>query len=126
MRFSFHRGSLALDLVGTVGRRASQDPEERLPDPAALATWLAEAGLADGTAPDEDDLAGARALREALHRAGAAALEGAPVRRVDVAVVNRAARALSEGAPQLTPALTARWEARRPVAFALARVAADG
>ena len=108
MRFSFHRGSLALDLVGTVGRRASQDPEERLPDPAALATWLAEAGLADGTAPDEDDVAGARALREALHRAGAAALEGAPVRRADVAVVNRAARALSEGAPQLTSALTAR------------------
>jgi predicted RNA-binding Zn ribbon-like protein len=126
VRFSFHRGSLALDLVGTVGRRASDVPEERLPDPAALATWLAEAGLADGTAPGEDDLAEARALREALHRAAAAVLDGAPVRRAELAAVNRAAAALRDGAPQLTPSLAQRWDTDRPVAFALARVAADG
>jgi predicted RNA-binding Zn ribbon-like protein len=126
VRFSFHRGSLALDLVGTVGRRASDDPEERLPDPAALATWLAEAGLAAGTAPTKDDLAAARALREALHGLLAAALAGAPARRADVAAVNRAAGRLRGGAPALTASLDQRWEADDPVAFALARVAADG
>ncbi len=126
MRFSFHRGSLALDLVGTVGRRASGAPEERLPDAAALGAWLAEAGLLEGAAPTERDLAEARVLREALHSAGTAVLDGAPVRRADLAVVNRAAAALRAGAPQLTPSLAQRWEAERPVAFALARVAADG
>jgi predicted RNA-binding Zn ribbon-like protein len=126
VRFSFHRGSLALDLVGTVGRRASDDPEERLPDAAALGTWLAEAGLAAETAPGDEDLAAARALREALHRAAAAVVDGAPVRRADLAAVNRAAAALRDGAPQLTASLASRWETDRPVAFALARVAADG
>jgi predicted RNA-binding Zn ribbon-like protein len=126
VRFSFHRGALALDLVGTVGRRASDAPEERLPDPAALATWLAEAGLADRTAPTDEDLVRARTLREALHRVAAAVLDGAPVRRADLAALNRAAEALRAGAPQLTPALAARWETDTPVTFALARVAADG
>jgi predicted RNA-binding Zn ribbon-like protein len=126
VRFSFHRGSLALDLVGTVGGRASEVPEERLPDPPALATWLAEAGLVDGTAPGGGDLAEACVLREALHRAMAAVLDGAPVRRADLAAVNRAARALRDGAPQLTASLAQRWETDHPVAFALARVAADG
>jgi predicted RNA-binding Zn ribbon-like protein len=126
MRFSFHRGSLALDLVGTVGRRASGDPEERLPDAAAFGAWLAEAGLVDGAAPTDDELAQARALREALHRAAAAVLDGTPVRRADLAALNRAAQAVREGAPQLTASLALRWETDRPVAFALARVAADG
>jgi predicted RNA-binding Zn ribbon-like protein len=125
VRFSFHRGSLALDLVGTVGRRASEAPEERLPDPAALGTWLAEAGLAEGAAPTEAELADAKQLREAIQRTGAALLAGGPARRADVAAVNRAARALRGGAPQLTPGLAVRWEAEDPVAFALARVAAD-
>lgn len=125
MRFSFHRGALALDLVGTVGGRASAAPEERLPDAVALGTWLAEAGLAEGTTPTEGELAGAKLLREAIHRVGAALLDGAPARRADVATVNQAARALRGGAPKLTPALAVRWEADDPVAFALARVAAD-
>lgn len=125
MRFSFHRGSLALDLVGTVGRRASDAPEERLPDPAALGIWLDEAGLAPGTAPTDAELAVARSLREAIHRAAAAALGGERVRRADVAALNDAARALRDGAPRLTASLEARWETGRPVAFALGRVAAD-
>jgi predicted RNA-binding Zn ribbon-like protein len=125
VRFSFHRGSLALDLVGTVGRRASDAPEERLPEPSALGTWLAEAGLAADTTPAAEDLALARALREAIHRAAAAVLDGGAVRRVDLAVLNRAALGLREGVPQLGPSLAQRWETDRPVTFALARVAAD-
>lgn len=125
MRYSFHRGSLALDFVGTVGRRASEAPEERLPDPAALGTWLAEAHLAEGTEPTQEDLFEARALREAIHRAGVAAMKGSPVRPADLAAVNRAARALRGGAPQLTRSRSMRWEVDRPIGFALGRVAAD-
>ncbi len=125
MTFSFHRGSLALDFVGTVGHRASNAPEERLLAPASLGTWLGEAGLTGGSAPTASELASAQKLREAIHRAASAILEGRPVRRVDLSELNRAAQGLRGGAPRLTPSLEAKWEMDRPVAFALGRVAAD-
>jgi predicted RNA-binding Zn ribbon-like protein len=125
VRFSFHRGGLALDLAGTVGGRASQEPEERLPDPDALATWLAEAGLLDGAHPTPADLARARTLREAIARAAAAVLDGSAPRAADLRAVNLAALELRRGAPQLTAALATRWDADAPVAHALGRVAAD-
>jgi predicted RNA-binding Zn ribbon-like protein len=125
MTFSFHRGSPSLDFVGTVGSRASEAPEERLPDADALRLWLAEAGLVEGARPDEADLAAARRLREAIFRVMADAIEG---RRVDVAalgIVNRAAEGLRLGAPQLDSGLRARWATKEPVAVALGRIAAD-
>jgi len=125
LTFSFHRGALSLDLAGTVGARASDHPEERMPDPEALSTWLAEAGLLEGASATEADLARARALREAIAGAASAVLDGAPPRRGDLSVLNAAALGLRRGAPQLTPALVTRWEADAPVAHALARVAAD-
>jgi predicted RNA-binding Zn ribbon-like protein len=125
VRFSFHRGSLALDLAGTVGGRASDAPEERLPDPAALSTWLAEAGLLQGAAVGAADLSRAVALREAVFRAAAAILDGALPRRADLSAINQAARGLRRGAPQLGPSLAVRWESEDPVQLALARVAAD-
>lgn len=125
MRFSFHRGGLALDFAGTVGSRASAGPEERLPDPGALGAWLSEAGLLDDARPSPADLARARAVREAIARAAAAVVDGDRPRPADLRVINDAARDLRHGAPQLTPALGRRWEADAPVAYALARVAAD-
>lgn len=126
MRFTFHRGSLALDFVGTVGRRASASPEERLPDPDALGAWLLEAGLLEGAvAPTVRELAGARALREAAWRTLAAAMTRTAPSRADITALNRAARGLREGAPRLTTTLETHWDTDRPVAFALARVASD-
>jgi predicted RNA-binding Zn ribbon-like protein len=63
MEFVFTGGSAPLNLVATVGKRRSPDPVERLPDPPALARWLAASGLSgSGDALDE-----ARQLREAIY-----------------------------------------------------------
>jgi predicted RNA-binding Zn ribbon-like protein len=123
--YAFHRGSLALDLAGTVGARASDAPEERMPGRGELARWLEEAGLVERAEPSDADLAAAHALREAIHAAATDVLEGRPVRRAALATLNRAAQGLRLGAPQLTPALGTRWESAAPVAVALGRVAAD-
>jgi predicted RNA-binding Zn ribbon-like protein len=123
--FSFHRGALSLDFVGTVGGRASDEPEERLSDPAALTAWLSQAGLAEGAAPNAAALARARALREAIHRAASAVLDGRAIDRADLRQVNAAALDLRLGAPQLAASRVAWWTTRAPIAFALARIAAD-
>ncbi len=127
MTHSFHRGSRALDLVGTVGGRASPAPEERLPTPEALGRWLEEAGLvAEAEAhPSADDLDAARALREALWQAGNDTLDGRPIRRAALGVINAAAAGLRLGVPRLSAARALRWETAAPVTLALARVAAD-
>ena len=125
MTFSFHRGALALDLAGTVGARASEHPEERMPRREDLARWLVEAGLLDRAHPTADELAEAHALREAIHAAATDAIEGRPVRRSALATLNAAAQGLRHGAPRLSADLTARWEGSAPVAVALGRVAAD-
>ncbi|MBO0848463.1 MAG: ABATE domain-containing protein [Pseudonocardia sp.] len=63
----FTAGRLSLDFVGTVGYRPAQHVE-RLTDREALRRWLLEAGLpSEGSAPTDDDLAEARAVREALY-----------------------------------------------------------
>jgi predicted RNA-binding Zn ribbon-like protein len=123
--FSFHRGSLALDFVGTVGSRASDAPEERLPDADALRTWLAEAGLAEGVRPSEADLAAARRLREAIFRILSDAIDGRRAHAGSLGIVNRAAENLRLGAPQIDASLRVRWATKAPVALALGRIAAD-
>lgn len=125
MTFSFHRGALSLDLVGTVGGRASGEPEERLAGPADLGRWLQEAGLAGRLALGPPELARAVALREAIHGAAAALLDGRPVRRRDLITINRAAASLRLGAPRLGARLQVRWRTAAPLDLALARVAAD-
>ncbi len=127
--FSFHRGSLALDFVGTVGARASNAPVERLPDTRSLARWLRAAGLvthAVRIAPNRSDLEGARALREALARSAQALIDGAELGAADIAVVNAAAADLACGAPLLDRDGRERWTTAAPLRFALARIAADG
>jgi len=123
--FSFHRGSIALDFVGTVGSRASPEPEERLPGPSALAVWLAEAKLAAGTHPATADLERARALREAIYVVATSMLSGKSPDRGALLTINRAAAGLRFGAPRLGPSGRVRWVTRRPVQVALARIAVD-
>ena len=96
-----------------------------MPGREALARWLVEAGLLERAAPTEDDLASAHALRDAVYAAGSDVLAGQPVRPAALRALNRTALGLRLGAPQLTAAGTARWEASAPVAVALGRVAAD-
>jgi predicted RNA-binding Zn ribbon-like protein len=125
-RFSFHRGSPALDFVGTLGRRASQGAE-RLHDPAALDVWLREAGLIEGQAhATAADLRAARALRESVAAVFAALAARTAVPRADVAAINEAARASALATPALHgPQLRLRWITDRPVDAALGRLAAD-
>ena len=125
MSFSFHRGSLALDFAGTVGERASPAPVERLPDPRALAIWLAESGLQIDARPTPADLAAARRLREAIFRVFSDSVDGLPLDGRSLAAVNRAARGLRLGAPRLDAHRRMRWITRAPIALAFGRIAAD-
>ncbi|WP_225097546.1 ABATE domain-containing protein [Streptomyces sp. CoH27] len=123
LAFPFVGGRPCLDFVATLGKRHAT-PVERIPDPAALARWITEAGLAvaDEPAPVAvRDLAEARALREAVYRVLRAAMAGREPETADVALVNEVA-----ARPDLAPQLgRRRWAARRPARAALATVARD-
>jgi predicted RNA-binding Zn ribbon-like protein len=123
--FPFFGGRPCLDFVATLGKRHAV-PVERIPDQAALARWLGEAGLAvtgeQGLmAVTSRDLSEARVLREAVHRVVRAAMAGQSPEPADAALVNEfAAR------PDLAPQLgSPRWAARHPARAALATVARD-
>ncbi|MGW2515434.1 CGNR zinc finger domain-containing protein [Streptomyces sp. NPDC001617] len=123
LAFPFIGGRPCLDFVATLGRRHAT-PLERIPDPAALARWFAEAELAAGDGPmrvTARDVADARVLREAVHRVVRAAMAGQAPAPADVELVNETA-ARPDLAPQLGPA---RWTARQPARAALATVARD-
>lgn len=63
----YDAGSLALNLVCTVGRRGGR-PIERLPGCADLATWLGHHGMSlPSAAVDEEFLSSVQQLREALY-----------------------------------------------------------
>ncbi|WP_433454675.1 CGNR zinc finger domain-containing protein [Streptomyces sp. CA-142005] len=123
LAFPFLGGRPCLDFVATLGKRHAT-PVERLPDPAALARWIGEAGLAveDGPVPVAvRDLTEARALREAVYRVLRAAMAGRDPDEGDVALVNEVA-ARPDLAPQLGPR---HWTARHPARAALSTVARD-
>ena len=63
--FRLGLGSLALDLVATVADRPGAH-RERLLTPGDLDRWLVEAELARTPAASSEELAEARALREAV------------------------------------------------------------
>ena len=125
MRFSFHRGSLALDFIGTVGQRASDAPEERLPDPAALATWFREAKLPEPSHVTEAELTAGRALREALYVVGTQTLDGRPLDRAALEFVNAAARGRMLGALQLLARGKASWWTDEALRFSMGALAED-
>lgn len=134
LAFPFIGGRPCLDFVATLGRRYGT-PVERLPDPAALARWIGEAGLSTATGADGEpvratagDLAQAHTLREAVHRLVRAAMDGVPPDPADAALVNEEA-ARPDLAPQLDesamPQPPLRWKAERVAPAALATVARD-
>ena len=141
MTFPFIGGRPCLDFVATLGKRHGT-PVERLPDTAALARWITEAGLTAGPeAPTAAtaDLAHARELREALYRLVRGGMDGRRPDPADVVRVNEAA-ARPDLIPQLAvsedegegdldsdagPLPAPVWQARHPAPAALATVARD-
>lgn len=87
--FVFRSGRLCLDFTATLAGRKKAAPRDRLAAPGDLGRWLAAAGLA-ARAPraTEEDLAAARALREALYRLARAALDGRAYPARDLALLN--------------------------------------
>ena len=79
-----------LDFAITLVDRYGATPRDLVETPARLRAWLAEWGMVPTDPVTDDDVAQARALREALHGlARAAATDQAPSAR-DVRVVNAA------------------------------------
>src|SRR2546423_7781340 len=98
--FRFRGGSLALDFTATLAARKREQTRELLETPRDLARWFAAAGLAvHEVNVTEDDLAAARALREALYRLALARVGGAPLPASDRRLLNRHA-ALATPAPR--------------------------
>ena len=99
--FKFRGGRLALDFTASLAGRKRAVPSDLLREPGDLVRWLAAAGLGPiANAPGGDDLAGARALREAIYRLVTAVIHRQPLVAADRAVVNRWA-ALPTPVPQL-------------------------
>lgn len=103
MAFSFAGSNLALDFVGTLNERRT-DRVENLLVPADVGRWLHEAGVLDAE-PDVDDetLASAVALREALFAVVERLLD-AP----DEALPAAALAVVNEAAARPGPTLTLR------------------
>ncbi|KAA6214570.1 hypothetical protein CP973_36465 [Streptomyces albofaciens JCM 4342] len=116
---------LAFRFVATLGERRGA-PVERIATPDRLRAWLVANGLGDTGMPvSEALLRDARALREAVHRAGTAVASGSAPDRADEELLNRwsarhRARLVLEGGQ-------ARWHLPEadPARAALAVVALD-
>jgi len=123
--FTFRGGSLALDFAATLGGRKREQTRELLETPRDLARWFAAAGLSvHGVNVTADDLAAARALREAIYRLALARIGGAaPLPAADRRLLNRHA-ALATPAPRLDAA-GVRWSRAETPAL-LAAVARAG
>ncbi|MFC4118158.1 CGNR zinc finger domain-containing protein [Nonomuraea zeae] len=91
MDFTFVSGNLGLDLAGTVGRRRGEHID-LLGSPEDLARWAVSAGLLDEPpAADDDDLALAARLREAIYRLATSARTGSAYEEADRLVLNEVA-----------------------------------
>ena len=88
--FRTGNGADWLDLIATLIGRYRRQQVEFLTGPAELRSWLAEHGLEPRAAPGPADVEATRSLREALHRAAKAVLDGQPIAPDDVRIVQRA------------------------------------
>ena len=123
-QFRFDAGSLALDLVATVGWRFG-DPVERLPEPVDLARWLRRAGLVESLPEVGEGAYGAwLALREAIERSARSASEGRVPAASDRALINQLAT-LPLRVPNVDADGRLRWSATDPVTAALGTIARD-
>ncbi len=123
--FRFYYGCTALNFTGTLGRRLSEEPLERLDTPKRLSHWLLEAQVLSAAAPvTAKGLRDAIALREAIaHIARSCVDEEKPPERA-VAIVNRFA-----APPPVSLKLTAGGTVKRsgtpPLGAALSTIARD-
>jgi predicted RNA-binding Zn ribbon-like protein len=125
LRFIFRSGRLCLAFCATVGERWRRG-FERLPSPAALARWYAEAGVADALVPVTGaDLDHARSVREAIYRAAKAFIDGQPTAGDDEHIINRAAAAPPPVPRMNRGAVTLAAAGPDPAASALSAVARD-
>lgn len=83
-------GRLSLDLTWTLRFRAVR-PTELLVEPDDLRRWLEAVGLPTAAVPTPHDLRIVRALREAIHDAVAAVVDGGTVTAADRLLINRCA-----------------------------------
>jgi predicted RNA-binding Zn ribbon-like protein len=102
LTFRFGAGSVALDLVATVGERGRRS-FERLRTPGDLAGWLVGSELLQDTPdPTEKDLMAVRRLRADIFLLVTATMTGDPLPTHALERVNEVAR-LPDMAPQLRP-----------------------
>jgi predicted RNA-binding Zn ribbon-like protein len=125
MIFSFHRGSIALDFVGTVGRRTSENPEERLATAADFGDWLVQSKILEAARPSVTELEEARVLREAIYDAASELMSGRPPDPRSLKAINLGAEGLRLGSPRLDRRGHMRWDSDAPVRMALGRIAVD-
>ena len=123
-QFEFISGSLCLDFADTLGNRRAE-PVERLAAPGDLDRWLGATGLGDSfrRMSTSADLAGARALRDAIFRFATAAIEDAPPDVRDIQTINRWAKRMPVR-PRIA-GVRIQMTAKQPVEAALSTIAAD-
>jgi predicted RNA-binding Zn ribbon-like protein len=122
--FEFISGSLCLNFVDTLGNRRAE-PVERLATSADLdrwmgATWLGSSFRRKST---RADLAGARALRDAIFRFAQSAIEKTPPDVRDIQTINRWATRMP-----LRPIIAGeriKMTGKQPIEAALSTIAAD-
>ena len=85
-----------LDFAITLVDRYGKSPQDLVDSPARLRSWLTEWGLAPSGPVNDEDVASARTLREALHGLARSAATDQAAAADDVRVVNAA---LAEAAP---------------------------
>jgi len=125
-RFAF--GSrLGIDLTWTL-RFRSVHPVELLVTGQDLRDWAVDAGLPAAALPSDSELAGARALREAIYRAARSVIDGHAITAADRKVINHAATA-AVPVPRLTAGgtseLVAPTDSFTPILAMVARDAID-
>ncbi len=122
-------GRPSLNLVATLGRRHTDDPVDRVPDPGSFGRWLLAAGvLRDLVAVSARQLVDARVLREATYQVVRAAMADRAPDPTALDIVNAFARR-----PDLPPRLRSDGAVlgvdpgavRDPAARALATIARD-
>jgi predicted RNA-binding Zn ribbon-like protein len=123
-QFEFIGGSISLDFADTLGNRRAE-PIERLATPSDLDRWLRAAGLSDPFRRKavRNDLADARALRDAIFRLARSAIENTPADFTDTATINEWASRMP-----LRPRIVGNHialTAKHPVESALSTIAAD-
>ena len=88
--FRTGNGADWLDLLATLLGRYRRKQVEMLADPAALRAWLGEHGMEPVAAVTAADVEAARSLREAMHRAASATMDGQPPAGHDVKILQAA------------------------------------